>query len=55
MSGVEHFMVVVTALPVEDTELRDAAMGTAQQHALRSAEASIVGRLTERRRPAPRQ
>lgn len=32
---VERFMVVVTALPVEDTELRDAAMDIVQYPAAR--------------------
>jgi len=35
ISGVERFMVVVTALPVEDTELRDAAMDIVQYPAAR--------------------
>jgi hypothetical protein len=35
ISGVERFVVVVTALPVEDTELRDAAMDIVQYPAVR--------------------
>jgi hypothetical protein len=35
ISEVERFMEVVTALPVEDTELRDAAMDIVQYPAAR--------------------
>jgi hypothetical protein len=35
ISGVERFVVVVTALPVGDTELRDAAMDIVQYPAAR--------------------